>query len=88
METHSPWHAASFPTATHPLLNGYATSPLEPVPEFEDRDYAEVTDYSVPRPSIVVTQVSPPYANTPFANTPPFMVKLPAGNPTYENTMF
>ena len=61
---------------------------LEPLPElFEDTDYAEVEEYSIPHPSVVVTQLSPPYANT-HAHTPPFIVKLPAGNPKYENTVF
>lgn len=55
----------------------------ETVGQSEDRDYAEVADYSVPRPSMVLSQMSPHYANT-----SPFVIHFPNSDPAYINTVF
>lgn len=50
--------------------------------DLEEREYAEVAEYSVPRPSWLVMQTSPPYANTTS------LLAGFVGEHPYENTSF
>lgn len=47
-----------------------------------NREYAEVAEYSVPRPSWLIMQASPPYANTSS------LLAAVYDEPSYENTSY